>query len=221
MDQEAHEHSLITWVVAVGIVLVVVFAVSGYIIANPESLYRVFGGKQPAAAVPVTAVNGTAAAAQHEPAPHTKHYANIFFEFDYPENFVITDELVNATRDTAGTTEVFGSAHVTLSATGTDGVYRIHVTSRVGAQHKSVAQKVSEAKQEFFIRPDRGPNDSYQDITVTGKQAYKNFTSGYISIGIPTDNLNYSAEIDWDPQTGARGTANSYLGILEDSFIEK
>lgn len=221
MEQEAHERSLITWVIVLGVLLVIVVGASGYVIANPEGLYRLFGGKVPTTVQPITTVNGPAPVLPVR-AANTKHYENIFFEFDYPENFVITDELVNATRTSSGDTlEVFGSANVILTATGTDGAFTIRVFSEVNADHTGVAEASAQAKEAFSTREGRGANDSFQDITIVSRAAYKYFSDGHIHLGIPTLNLNYSAEITWDTQSGVRSTANNYLGVLEDSFIVK
>lgn len=222
MEQEAHERSLITWVVGLGVLLVIVVGASGYVIANPESMYRLFGGTVPIAAKdPVKAVNGPVAVIKEQPA-HTKHYASIFFEFDYPENFVIVSELINATRTPSGeSSELFGSAEVLLSSTGTDATYTLRVTSTVNQGRISVEDASRIAKDAFSSRPDRGANDSFQDITVIDRPAYKNFTGDRIHIGIPTGNLNYAAEMTWDPAFGVRSTANNYLGIIEDSFTVK
>lgn len=221
MEQESQERSLITWIVVLGILLVVVVGASGYVIANPESIYKLFGGTVPPAAEPVKVVNGLSTTVHTQPA-NTKHYANIFFEFDYPSNFVITSELVNATRTASGSTEErFGSAEVILAATGTGATYTLRVVSAVNSDHMSVEDASRTAKEAFSSRPDRGANDSFQDITVVDRPAYKDFTDGSINIGVPTGNLNYSIEMTWDPALGVRSTANNHIGILEDSFTVK
>lgn len=221
MEQESHERSLIAWVVGLGVLLVIVVGASGYVIANPESMYRLFGGTVPTAKEPVKVVNGPVAVIHEQPA-HTKHYASIFFEFDYPENFVIVSELINATRTPTGESmELFGSAEVLLVATGTTGTYSLRITSTVNTYHVSVEEASRIAKEAFSARPDRGANDSFQDITVVDRPAYKNFTEDRIHIGIPTGNLNYSVEMAWDPALSMRSTANNYLGTIEDSFTAK
>lgn len=221
MEQETKERSLITWIVVLGVFLVIVVGASGYVIANPESLYELFGGTTPPPTQPVKAVNGPVATVHTQPA-NTKHYASIFFEFDYPANFVVTSELINATKTpSGGTEERFGSAEVILSATGTGATYTLRVTSTVNADRTSVEDASRRAKESFSSRPDRGANDSFQDITVVDRPAYKNFTSSSINIGIPTGNLNYYAEMTWDPASGVRSTANNYIGVLEDSFTAK
>jgi len=221
MDETTQqEHSLITWVVALGILLIVVVSASAYVIANPESFYSLFGGKAPEVQ-PVTAVNGTPVVTHEQPA-NTKHYTNTFFEFDYPEAFTITDELVNATRTPDGVPiERFGSATITLTATTSDGVYTLHITSEVNTDHQSISDAALMAKNAFSARPDRGANDSFQDITIGDQPAYKDFTGNRIHLGIPSLNLNYSAEMLWGTQGGTRSTANNYLGVIEDSFKPK
>ncbi len=220
MDQEEHGRSLVTWVVVVGTLLVIIAAASGYVIANPESLYELFGAKAPVT-TPITNVNGPAPVVHTQPA-HTKHYSSIFFEFDYPENFSITSELINATRTEDGNSrELFGSAVVILTATGTDGTYTLKINSEVNSERIGVEEASSKAKESFGARPDRGANDSFQNITVVDRPGYKYFTEGKIHIGIPTMNLNYATEITWDTVSGTRATANGYIGTLEDSFTVK
>lgn len=220
MDQEEHGHSLVTWIVVVGTLLVVIAATSGYVIANPERLYGLFGSKAPTTA-PIANVNGPAPAVHTQPA-HTKHYSSIFFEFDYPENFSVVSELINATSTADGNTrELFGSAVVILTATGTDGTYTLRINSEVNSERIGVEEASSKAKESFGARPDRGANDSFQNITVVDRPGYKYFTEGRIHIGLPTMNLNYATEITWNSVIGSRAVANGYIGVLEDSFTVK
>ena len=210
------------WIVSAGIFLVVTMSAAGYIIANPESLYRLFGGSAPKTA-PVAIENGSPERpTERVQPPHTKHYANLFYQFDYPEEFTVTDEIVNARRTADGGKEdAFGTTEVTLTATTSEGTYVIKVGSALNADHADPANAALAAKTAFAARPDRGPNDSFQDITIGVLPAYKDFTTGRIHIGIPSDYLNYSAEIVWKADQGVKGVANSYLGVFEDSFATK
>lgn len=219
MDQENQESSLITWVVIIGILLTIIVAVSAYVIANPESTAQLFGHKT-LNIKPVVSTNGETTTPEHLQPPHTKHYANIYFEFDYPDNFTVTDELINKKRTENGDEEEFGSTEITLTATSTEGTYVMKISSLSNAEHTSNAQLTKNAKEEFFSRTNNGANDSFQDITVIDRPGYKYFTAGHIHLGIPTEILLYSADITWDPSIGA-STANSYLGVIEDSFVLK
>lgn len=220
MDQEHHESSLITWVVVIGIILTLIMAAGAYIVANPESIARVFGRKV-AAIKPVASANGaTTNTARIQPA-HTKHYANAFIEFDYPENFIITSELINKNKtQEGGTVDAFGHTEVILTATGTEGIYTLRIASVVNTDQSNAEQIIKNAKGDFFSQPNHGMNDSFQDITVIDRPGYKYFTEGHIRLGVPTEVLLYSADIIWDPTVGA-STANTYLGIIEDSVVLK
>lgn len=224
MEPEIPEdYSLIKWIVVLGICLIVIAGASAYILANPESLYSLFGWKtSKSVPAPITTVNG-ASVSPHEQAPHTKHYTNIFFEFDYPDNFTITNESVVTTHEGDNTKkDTFGSTEITLTASSSaNESYEIKITSVQNSEHTSALDETIKAKNDFFARPDRGANDSYQDITVSNHSAYKYFSNGKVHVGIPSDNLNYAFEITWIDEHGVRGIANSYLGVLEDSFTPK
>lgn len=221
MDQETQNSSLITWIVVVGIFLVVVISGSAYVIANPESIYRLFGGTTPVATAPVVAMNGPAPV--HEQTAHTKHYANIFYEFDYPDTFTITSELVNSTHAGDGTPVTqFGSSEIVFTTASTsDEHYTLRITSLVNANHRSPVDAVKDAEATFNSRPERGANDSFQDISSGDVPAYKEFTAEHIYVGIPTQNLNFTLEMLWGTSTGVKSTGNNYLGIIEDSFTAK
>lgn len=216
-----NDYSLITWIVVLGICLIVISGASAYVLANPDSLFALFGKKAPAPVAPVTVVNGTPTTS-HEQSAHTKHYANIFFEFDYPDNFTISSESVGTKHVADGTQQdTFGSTEILLTSASSSEVYTMKITSRENTEHLSTLDTTIKVKENFFSRPDRGPNDSYQDITVQDHSAYKYFSTELIHVGIPSDNLNYSFEITWVKESGVRGIANNYLGVIEDSFTIK
>ncbi len=218
MIEEEPRSSLLAWVVGTGIALVLTVGASGYIIANPGLLSGLFG-EEPAPVSPVTSANGSPPAPPRVPAPHTKHYENMFFSFDYPEEFAIESELTNVAIDeNGGRIDAFGSSEITLVATGDASPYRIKVTSRLNKDHRDPALTTMDARESFSARPERGPNDSFQDITVGLLPAYKDFSSGRIHIGVPSSYLDYDVEIVWSEGSGQKSTANSLLGAIEDSF---
>ena len=221
MEPEIHnDHSFITWLVTIGILLVIIVSVSTYVIANPDGLSGLFGGKKHLA-TPIVELNGSPNPVIAR-LPHTKHYSNIFFEFDYPEIFSITSEHVNTAHTVnEGGKDQFGVAEVVLQATGTDGVYTIRVTSEANYSHIDYFQAEKSAKELFSSRPEKGPNDSFQNVTVGSQPAYKELSSDTIRLILPTENLNYFAEIHWPVSTGVRGIASGFLGIIEDTLITK
>ena len=217
-SMESHSNTLITWLIIFGVVLILSVGGAAYFLSAPST--------------PIIASNGSSAATTDHDSSGSPvkvkwqkgHYANLFYEFDYPDIFKITRESISAdhTPDASGNDQ-FGTTQVILSGTkeASDGGYEIAVTTHQNSTQTAPEQFIADAKNGFFKDTTHGQNDAFQLINIGGKDAYKKYIQGAIIIGIPTGNLIHELRITWVPTTGSPETANEYLSALTDSYAVK
>lgn len=213
---ESHSNTLITLLILFGVVLILGVGGAAYFLSAPST--------------PTIASNGSSGATTGNESTGGRvkwqkgHYANLFYEFDYPDIFKITRESISAdhTEDASGNDQ-FGTTQVTLSGTkeASDGGYEITVKTRQNSTKTAPEQFIADAKDEFFKETTHGQNDAFQLMNIGGKDAYREYTQGAITIGIPTRNLIHELHITWVPTTGSPETADEYLSALTDSYTLK
>ena len=170
-------------------------------------------------------------------AMRTKHYANQFFEFDYPSNFTVSSEHVIATHTMSSVNpgvDMFGFGRVVLTAvdlSSSGNNYVITVDSAANREHISPQKNIADAKEEFDARPDPQPQDAFQQIIVAGKPAYGQYYDSYergnvsrpggMNIGGVVNDLTYSIEMYWQLPGQSMVVKNDLIMTIADSLVLK
>lgn len=216
---EQNNNALIIWLIVFGIALILGVAGAAYFLSAPSAPIIASNGSSSATTQSASG-NNAADGARWEKG----HYANIFYEFDYPNIFKITHESVTSDHlSDANGKDQFGVTQVTLSGTGgaSTGGYEITVTTSPNDKMMAPEQLIADAKGTFFANTNHGQGDAFQQVSIAGKDAYKIYSQNTIIIGIPTGNLIHELRIAWIGTTGSADAANEYISALTESYTLK
>ena len=148
-----------------------------------------------------------------------KHYANEFYEFDYPDDFILDDRSrVTAThtirKNYNENIDSFGFSEIFFKHSSSNGDYRVSVGSSVDKLHiqspKEFFKNAPNALDEYISPKDpavlKDEEASYKEIQVDGHRAGRffrlfnndeNYPSGdmVLWVVIPTEKMVYQLEV--------------------------
>ena len=205
----------IPWIIGSVVILVIALMISVHILPRTQnsSVVEVPTHFAP----PSTTQSSVSTSAEIK----TKHYANAFYEFDYPDNFELHSEHVFATHTIkmfgVRKVDVFGSTDITFKSTissSSKAFYTFNLQSGVNRLNRvpeEYFQTASNRLNEFASPKDpnvlKDADDSYREIFVDGirtARSYRLFNLNdqpdhpqmSISLYIPTKKMQYSLDMD-------------------------
>ena len=218
MEPQSHNNAIISWLIAFGVLLILGVGGAAYFFSAPNAPTVISGGTSS------TAQDASGSHASGTGSSSKDHYANLFYEFDHPDNFVVTHEEVMSDHNSDATsTNRFGVTKVILDEVKEGGArgYEITVISAPNNGQTPPAALLAAAKEQFNNDPNHGLNDAFQAVEIDRNAGYEEYAATEIFVGIPTGNLIHQIRISWDPGIGNVSEADKYISVITDSYLFK